>query len=455
MDKSLLTNKLNLLDIDFNPTYSQLYIHPEEGESFFINDKLNDIKYDINNINDTIITFSNNVSNLLSSTINRLELINTQIINEKERLQDIKMLCNKFTDFDKVILINKDNIELYGDCNYSNGIFSAKIDSFKEINLNLNHVSGNGLEGNKYVYKNYAYIEDSLDTTKHNALFDNSIATYWEYQRITASSTEKDLLNDFYMDSEEAKCTLVLSSDEKMNELILSTDIENIKIIGMQYSNNSIDYYDIPIPTITINTKLDCYNNTGYIYGSGVLSVPNCKYLKITFQSNGSTNDEMAFEKTLFVDESFNEEEINRTYTETVLVKSAKRHLIKLNDIKAYNNVYDKNSYFTTSQLIEDNTVYSIGIFANVYIPDGLSRDSVSFVLTVNGIDYEVSPINENNSNTSNIKIIRYSQGSSKAKYTELTNEIITSAYLTVKIKSIKNLTPYINNIKVLLGGEI
>lgn len=452
MDKSILTNKLNLLETNFSPSYSQLYIHPEEGEKFEINNKLNDIEYDLNSINNIIKIISNNVKNLLSSTINRLSIINNQIINEKERLQDIKILCNKFTDFDKVISINKDNIELYGNCNYSNGIFSSAIDSFKNIKINLEHVAGNGMEGNKYIYKNYSYVENSLDTTKHSALFDDSIATYWEYQRITASSTEKDLLNNFYMDSEEAKCTLTLSSDEKINELILSTDIENIKIINMQYSNNNIDYYTIPIPTITIDTKLDCYENNGYIYGSGVLSIPNCKYIKLTFQSNGTTNDKIAFEKVLFEDESFNEEEINNTYTETIEVKSAKRHLIKLNDIKAYNNVYKKDSYFTTQQLIEDNIVYAIGIFANIYIPDGLSKDCVTFILTVNGVDYEVSPINYNDSKT---KIIRYSQGNSKTNYTELTNEIITSAYLTVKIKSSKNLTPYINNVKILLGGEI
>ena len=452
MDKSILTNKLDLLNTDFAPTYSQLHIHPEEGESFNINTKLNDIKYDLENINNIIKVFSNNVNDLLSTTVNRLENININIESEKERLQDIKMLCNKFTDFDKVILINKDNIELYGDCNYSNGIFSATIESFKNINLELKQVAGNGMEGNKYVYKDYSYVEDSLSTSNRDALFDDSISTYWEYQRITASSTEKDLLNDFYMDSEEAKCTLTITSKEKMNELIMSTDIENIKIINMQYSNNGIDYYTIPIPEITINTKLDCYNNNGYIYGSGILSVPNCKYIKITLQSNGSTNDTIAFEKVLFKDDTFSEEEANNIFSNTVEVRTAKRHLIKINDIKGYNNVYKKDSYFTTDQLIENNNIYSIGVFANVYIPDGLSEDSVSFVLTVNGVDYDVLPINNKKSGT---KIIRYSQGLSKSEYTELTNEIITSAYLTVKIKSSKDLSPYVNNVKILLGGNI
>ena len=119
----------------------------------------------------------------------------------------------------------------------------------------------------------------------------------------------------------------------------------------------------------------------------------------------------------------------------------------------AYNNAYNKNSYIQTQELIQDAKLYSVSVFANVYIPEGLNSDSVEFILTVNGIDYSVVPINDNTS--SGTKIVRYSQGNSKTEYTELTNEVITSAYLTIKLKGTKELSPYVNNIKVLFGGEI
>lgn len=453
MDQSILTSKINILETDYTPTYEQLYIHPEEGETFEINNKFNDIKYDLNKVNNIIVNAAEDVNTLLSSTINRLEAVNKKIINEKERLQDIKILCNKYTDFDKVILVNPNNINLYGTAKWENNAFSCAINNFKQTNLSMENVTGNGEEGNKYVYKNYVYVSDSLDTTKYSALFDDSISTYWEYQRITASSTEKYLLNNFYMDNEEAKCTLTISSkNESMNEIIISTDIENLEIIDMQWSNNNIDYYHIKIPVITFS-KLDCYDNNDYIYGSGVLVVPNCKYVKITFQSRGTTNDLIAFEKIMFEDESFDEESINNTHSETVEVKSAKRHLIKINDIQAYKNEYSKASYLTTQELIKDTKMYSVSVFANTYIPEGLSSDAIEFVLTVNGIDYPVIPINDNTSEGT--KIIRYSQGNSKSEYTKLTSEVITSAYLTIKFKGTKDLTPYVNNVKVLLGGEI
>ena len=97
--------------------------------------------------------------------------------------------------------------------------------------------------------------------------------------------------------------------------------------------------------------------------------------------------------------------------------------------------------------------MYSISVFANTYIPEGLSDDAVEYILTVNGIDYPVIPIN--NKSLAGTKIIRYSQGNSKAEYTELTNAVITSAYLTIKLKGTKDITPYVNNVKILLGGEI
>ena len=40
-------------------------------------------------------------------------------------------------------------------------------------------------------------------------------------------------------------------------------------------------------------------------------------------------------------------------------------------------------------------------------------------------------------------------------EYTQYIGEKIQSAYLTVVMKSRNQLTPYINNVKILLGGEI
>jgi hypothetical protein len=136
----------------------------------------------------------------------------------------------------------------------------------------------------------------------------------------------------------------------------------------------------------------------------------------------------------------------------TVVIQSAKRHSIKLNDISALQNQYKSNSYFKTGELISNGKFYSVSLFANVYMPPQLDKDDVQFVLTINGIDYEAMPVN---SMYNGNKIFRYSQGKSSPDYTVLLTEPIKSVLLTVKMNATKNATPLIGNIKVLLGGEI
>lgn len=450
MDKSILDEKRALLLSDYTPKYEQLYIHPEEGEDFRINSALEDIKSDIDKIDKLLIDKGNAVNDLLADTIDRLDLVKSKILTEKERIQDIKMLCNKYTDFDKVITI--DNKNAYGQYNYADNSFLSQVKSYKKNVLHIDDIVGNGSEGNKYIFLNGSYVQDSLNTANRMALIDGSVNSYWEYQRITVSATEKYLIHDFYPDSEEAKCTITLISTDKMNQLQILTPIDSTKVIGLQYSNDNINYTAMTIPDITFD-KLDSYENTGYIYGSNIISLPNCYCAKITLQSNSSSNDVVAYERSMFTDDTFDKEEANDVQAETTFIESAKRHVIKINDILAYSNLYAGNSYFKTDNLVDGtDDVYAVSVFANVYLPSQLSDDSVEFILTVNGVDHEVQPIN---SELDGVKIVRYSKGKSKTEYTDLTDEVINSVVLTVKIKSSKNLTPYINNVKVLLGGEI
>ena len=127
MDKSILDEKRSLLLSDYTPKYEQLYIHPEEGEDFRINTALQDIKSDIDKIDNLLIDKGNAVSTLLSDTITRLDLVKDKILAEKERIQDIKMLCNKYTDFDKVITINDKNST--GQYSYTDNSFLSYIKS--------------------------------------------------------------------------------------------------------------------------------------------------------------------------------------------------------------------------------------------------------------------------------------------------------------------------------------
>ena len=476
MDKTILDDKLTVLSSDYTPTYEQLYIHPEEGEDFRINEAFLQIDTDMRFIDNFLITKSTELNDLMLSVAERLDNIDLDIKSEQERLQDIKMLCNKFTDFDNVIPINE-NTKLTGNYTLDNGSFYCDINKKSKAKIQVLSVTGNGIEGNKYVYKDFAYVQDSVDTSNRSYITDNSLTSCYEYERITASSTEEYLLGDFNTDDANAICTFELYSEDPMNLLTITSDNDSLSVIGLQYSYDGVNYIPIAIPTIKINDKLACYDNYDYICGDNKIILPECNFAKITFQSSGTTDDVLAHDRIMFWHEvELTDEEkaeldaedgiiggyIGAEYEEaapynnvqdaTIVVKSAKRHVIKINDITAHYNMYVPASHFKTGELITDGKFYSAALFLNAYIPEELKSDSVQIIFTINGIDYKVTPVN---SMYSGDKVFRYSQGKSKLEYTQLLDEPIKSLYLTVKINGNADFTPIIGNVKVLLGGEI
>lgn len=443
MDGNIINSRRIDKQKEFEPTYTKMIIHPEEGEEFRLNTALSEIETDIIKLDDGFKDIATNIDYLLKNTINRLEAVKNNINSEKERLQDITMLCNKFTDFDNVMILQKDDFT--GSFNYQDGIFSSEVLGNTKISTRVENVYGNGYEGNKYAFKDGAYLSDSLDTSVRSAINDSSITSYYEYSRITASNTEEFLLNDFNTDSEEAKCTISLSGSSTINEVEILSENEQTVIVGAQYSKNGTDFEHLEIKPTTLNSKEESYKEYDYIYGSGKIAFPNCKKIKLTLQSKGYTSDTIAFERKMT--------EVNgiKVKDKTTVIKTGKRHTIKINDISCYQKTYSTSSVLESKELISDKA-FSIAVFCNTYIPTGLNDNAVSFVLTINGEDYDVVPIN---SHANGIKVIRFSQGKSSPEYTKYIGEEIKSAILTIKFKGKNNVAPYINNLKILLGGEI
>ena len=239
MDKSILNEKRTVLSTDYTPQYEQLYIHPEEGEDFRINSSLEKINSDMMFVDNFLISKAKDLNSLLTAVSQRLDNIDLDIKSEQERLQDIKMLCNKYTDFDKVIPITSDT-NLGGEYTINNNTFYAAIDKQTTVKLKVLDVAGNGIEGNKYVYKDYAYVQDSVDTSNRNFMIDNSLSSCYEYERITASASEEYLLNDFNTDNAEAKCTVTFYSEKAVNLITVTSDDDELNVIGIQYSTDGV-----------------------------------------------------------------------------------------------------------------------------------------------------------------------------------------------------------------------
>lgn len=139
----------------------------------------------------------------------------------------------------------------------------------------------------------------------------------------------------------------------------------------------------------------------------------------------------------------------------TTLVKldGAQRHVIRINNLIGFTNYYLAESSMVTEELLA-GAVQSIAVFATEYLPPTFPGDSdqayIQYILTINGEDYEVVPVN---GHRSGIKVIRYTNYSIADNYVQHVSEPIKSAKLTVKITTPDlSYSPFVSDIKICIG---
>ena len=83
----------------FNP----IYVHPEEEPVIEeLNANTNNILKDITAIDNSLIEAGNSIKSLLDNTKLKLSNIKEYLSAEKERQEDMNILCNRYTDFASV-----------------------------------------------------------------------------------------------------------------------------------------------------------------------------------------------------------------------------------------------------------------------------------------------------------------------------------------------------------------
>ena len=134
------------------------------------------------------------------------------------------------------------------------------------------------------------------------------------------------------------------------------------------------------------------------------------------------------------------------------VIPSAKRHLIQINDISAYRPSYT-STVMVSRELISSPISY-IAFFCNEYIPDNFPSGTtyITYILTINGIDHEIVPINSENNG---IKIIRFVSVSSQDPAVLHISEEIKSAVLKITMISPDGFSsPFISDLKILMGSD-
>lgn len=427
-------------EIKYEPNLKIKEIHPDSeitNEEF--NKNFEEVKNDLNYINNKIIEGTNNFKNLLENAKQQLNSIKKNVITEKERLEDINILCNRYNDFSNILIISDKNCTT--DLSYENNAFFLSKKNSKHVKTEIIDVTGNGYEGNEYVYNNNTFVNKTNNTSLRKYITDKSVVTYYEYSRLTAENTEEKISNLVNFDSIFARCAMTLKSSEDFNVLEIISEANDLVLEDLSISNDGINYEKCSINNVRINDKEDRFNTEDYIYGSGILSFKNSKYVKVILRASDNTKDMIAFIKKN-ID---NQEEI-------IKLKTAKRSTVKINDIYLKKDIYSNSGTLIFKDFISD-PVDSIAIFANEYCGDDLNiRENIKYTLTVNGISYDIIPINSNHNGK---KIIRTTNNAIPAEYVYYINENIKNAKLTISFSSSKQYcTPYIANLKILLGGN-
>lgn len=431
---------------DLNMIFKPIYIHQEEEPNVDeLNTNSNNIVLDIEKIDNNIIAASQKIENLLESTKLRLSNIKNYLAAEKERQEDMNILCNRYTEFASVITLNDSNFE--GDLVIENGVLSAKIKSTENIKLSVVDVNGNGYEGNKYVYSDNAFLEDSMNSNLRTSMINGNLSSYYEYSRITIGNTVEGAPVLFNKDSTEAECSIELKAEKQINKLLINSDRDDIVLSKVFTSQDGLIYTLDKEYNVAMNERYERYNNQGYVYGSGIIAFEPCSYVKLFFKSNGYTNDTIAFVNTFYNSVGDSSSVIKKVEK----VDSAKRHVVKINNIYAYKNKYGKGM-ITSNELI-DTPINTIALYCNEYINEDYTIDNnVSYFLIINGTEHQIQPIN---SHRDGKKIIRMSAQSYKSDHIIYLNENIKSAKLKIVINSAnQNVTPYISDIKILIGGS-
>lgn len=435
------------MDNKYRGLKSPILIHQEESPDINeLNNNISEVFKNTNIIDDEFVKSGIRIKSLIDSTKLKLKSIKDYLIAEKERQEDINILCNKYTNFSSVITLNKEDFT--GNLSFDNNVISARLkQDVNKIKSSVININGNGFEGNEYVFSNGDFLNKTLDTSNRNAITDATLGTFYEYSRITLSESIEGVPNIFNKDSISAECSIDIEAEEIVNKLIINSDKDDLILSKVYVSLDGLSYkldneYNLPI-----NERYERYNTQEYIFGSGIISIEPSKYIKLIFRSSSYSNDTIAFVNTFYNSSGESSDVIKKVE----IVPSAKRNVIKINDISLYANTY-ADGKILSKELITD-PVNCISLCCNEYINKEYAiNNNIRYYFIINGNEYEVNPVN---SSRNGKKIIRISNQVYKSEHSIYLNESIKSAKLKIVISpSNQKVTPFINNIKILIGGK-
>lgn len=313
---------------DFSdPVFSGLQIHPEEEPNIStINDAFQKIGIDFIALDSQFASVAEMYNDLMNDVLMSLDSVDEIIKGEQERIQDMNIVLGRLDEFSSVRTLKYSDFS--GDASsFDENTFTVAATTRNSVVLTVEDISGNGYEGNKYVYNNGHFEQSSFDTSNRDFMIDESSTSYYEYCRITMKNKQQHYPQDVNFDNVEAECVVTFHSAVPFNTVRIQSDIDSVEITQISVSNDDgVTYNNTLNKSIKINNSESKYDDEGYIYGAGVLCFPRTNYLKVHLKSNGTFNDTLAFQKLVLEDDTiantnvaFDKEKFVKEYLEPVI----------------------------------------------------------------------------------------------------------------------------------------
>lgn len=436
-ESDVYNNKIKYIDNNSETTQISIYdeVHGDEEPN---RDKVNlmvlDSIADFMIIDNAAKNLASLYSALIYNTKKSFDSYESIIKGEYERIKDLNLLCSAYDNLDNVVQLTSSYFA--GSFNYDseNNTYSAYSVVTQEP-VYIIDVQGNGYEGNTFAYdtNKKAFIDELYGKMSRTALNDGSLLTTYEYSRICAENADSQNKN-INADNIDVKCSVYIQTTQNM---------DSIKVNG----NAKTQITDILTSSDKGGTYTSCISSTQPKINN-TTALPNAKYIKIDFQS-----DNIDTQYAVAVESIVNGQTGIKVYDD------AKRKVISLNQITAYRNTYDNNglTIIKTNNLVSSNKpLKSIGIYADVYVPDCYPKTNstdtsyVVFTLTINGKAYQILPLN---SNDKGIKLISYRDNTYANSSISYLSESIKTATLTIQIQALDGYgSPQVSNLKLCTG---
>lgn len=290
--------------MDFQePVFGGFAVHAEDEPIIDeINNALQKIGIDLVALDSQFASVAEMYSELMNEVLMDLDSVDDVIAAEEERIQDMNIIIGNIPEFASVISLKYSDFN--GDASaLDENTFTTGATTRQSVVLSIDDISGNGYEGNKYVYSNNTFEQDSVDTSNRNFAIDNSSTSFYEYCRMTMSSKQQHYPEDANFDNQEAECTFTVSSETPFNTIRLQSDIDTVEVAQISTSSDGgVTYSDSMDRPIQINNSSKKYENDDYVFGSGILCFPRSTNVKICLKSNGTLDDTLAFKKLILDD---------------------------------------------------------------------------------------------------------------------------------------------------------